>query len=93
MRQFLADREEAGKNIDVENCELSWHWGQTLDPYGVYTLLPEEKQIQRNYFVRSSKSCGWVHEDDLPPDIFAAFRKALPALMQREDDRFWELLD
>ena len=41
VQQFLADRKEAGKTIDVENCELSWGWAHTLDPYGVHTLSLE----------------------------------------------------
>ena len=92
VQQFLADRKEVGKTIDVENCEVFLCYGPTMDPYGVHTLLPEEEQIQRHYFVRSPQSGGWVHERDLPPAIRTTFRKASPALMKQEDDRFFEML-
>jgi len=35
---------EAAKMIDVATCEIMWWWGQTLDPYGVHQLRPEEEQ-------------------------------------------------
>ena len=91
VQLFLADRKEAGKTIDVENCEFTWCWGQILDPYGVRSLSPEAYQVGRNYFVRSPKSGGWVHDGDLPPDTLTAFYKALPALMKQEENRLpWD---
>jgi len=36
---------EAAKMIDVATCEIMWWWGQTLDPYGVHQLRPEEEQV------------------------------------------------
>jgi hypothetical protein len=83
VRQFLAGRKEAGKTIDVENCEFTWCWGEILDPYGVHSWPPEEYQVGRIYFVRSLESGGWVSHYDLPPAILKAFYEALPNLISR----------
>jgi hypothetical protein len=32
VKQWLAKRKEAGKAIDVATCEITWEYGQTLDP-------------------------------------------------------------
>jgi hypothetical protein len=33
-RPQLTERKEAGKSIDVATCEITWTYGQILDPYG-----------------------------------------------------------
>ena len=40
-QQWRAPRKEAGLKIDPKTAEVSWRYGQTLDPYGVLGL-PEE---------------------------------------------------
>jgi hypothetical protein len=73
MREWVASRKEAGRQIDVETCELGrWH-AYDADPYGADPDLPEEmRQLGTNRFVRSPESRGWVCEDDLPPDKVTA---------------------
>jgi hypothetical protein len=82
-------QKEAGLCIDPGNAEVHWHWGQTLDPYGVDPELPEEhKQTQRLYFARSPGSANWVCFYDLPE----ATRDALWKRLERgEFDRDDEL--
>jgi hypothetical protein len=70
LEAWLANRKEAGRAFDIETCELGRWYAYDLDPYGVSQLSPEEQQIGKNRFVRSSESRGWVHESDLPSDKF-----------------------
>jgi hypothetical protein len=71
-RAWLASRKEAGRKIDIATCEFGcWHvnW---IDPYGIQEALgeplPEEYDgyIEKDYFVRSPESRGWVNVSDLP---------------------------
>ena len=55
--------------IDPETAEVDWEYGQVMDPYGVYSDLPEEcQQVGRQYFARSPGSDIWVHFRDLPDE-------------------------
>ena len=73
MQQWVASREEAGRKIDIETCELGCWYAYDCDPYGADPDLPEEmKQIGTNRFVCSPESHGWVHEGDLPLASFKA---------------------
>jgi hypothetical protein len=66
-QQWLAIRKEAGLKIDPETAEVDWEYGLVMDPYGVYSDLPEEcQQVGRQYFARSPASDIWVHFRDLP---------------------------
>jgi hypothetical protein len=66
--------EIAGCQIDPENAEVHWRFGQVVDPYGVYPDLPPECDcVGRLYFARSPGSRIWVEYGDLPE----ATRKAL----------------
>jgi hypothetical protein len=57
VEEWLAIRKEEGLKIDPETAEVSWHYAQTLDPYGVDQNLTEEcQQIGREYFARSPGS-------------------------------------
>ena len=69
---WLASRQEAGLKIDPETAEVEWTYAQTLDPYGVYPLLPEEYCVGREYFARSPGSDVWVWFGDLPDAIRSA---------------------
>ena len=69
---WLASRKEAGLKIDPETAEVEWIYAQTLDPYGVYPLLPEEYCVGREYFARSPGDDVWVWFGDLPDAIQSA---------------------
>jgi hypothetical protein len=73
VEEWLAIRKEEALKIDPEIAEVTWHYAQTLDPYGVYPDLPEECQcIGREYFARLPGSDIWVHFGDLPDEIHDA---------------------
>ena len=70
IRQWLETRKEAGKHIDPITAEVTWSYAQVLDPYGVYSDLPEEAYcVGREYFARSSESDIWVWFGDLPDEV------------------------
>jgi hypothetical protein len=72
--KFLAARRDEGRLIDPTTAETNWWWGQTLDPYGILELSPEEYQIQRLYFARRPGSDIWVEVGDLPEETREAIR-------------------
>jgi hypothetical protein len=64
----------AGRQIDPENAEVHWRFGQVVNPYGVYPDLAAECDcVGRLYFARRSGSRIWIEFSDLPD----ATRKAL----------------
>jgi hypothetical protein len=70
---WLAIRKEAALKIDPKTAEVEWTYAQTLDPYGVDPVLPEEYwQVGRAYFARSPGSDVWVWFGDLPDAIRSA---------------------
>jgi hypothetical protein len=89
LRAWLASRKEAGRNIDIETCELGWWYTQDADPYGIYRALGEFNeamyQVGRNRFVRSPDSQGWVCEDDLPIEKFCAMQERVERERQARD--------
>ena len=69
VQRLLASRKEAGLKIDPDTAEVCWEYGPVMDPYGVYSDLPEEcQQVGRQYFARSPGSDIWVHFWDLPDE-------------------------
>jgi hypothetical protein len=59
--------EIAGRQIDPENAEIYWRFGQVVDPYGVYPDVPPECDcVGRLYFARNPGSRVWVEFGDLP---------------------------
>ena len=66
-RWLVAAREE-GARIDPEVAEVTFEWGQSLDPYGIYLKaeMPEEEwgRVVRHYFARSPGG-EWISFDDL----------------------------
>jgi hypothetical protein len=70
FEQWVATREEAGRDIDIETCELGRWFALDMDPYGIREARGEEPypQVGTNRFVRSPESRGWVWEGDLPPE-------------------------
>ncbi len=72
VEEWLRIRKEAALKIDPETTEVTWHYGYTLDPYGIDPDLPEElKQIGRVRFARSPGSDIWVSFGDLPEGVLA----------------------
>jgi hypothetical protein len=80
LRQWLASRKEIAKTIDPVTCEIGW-WGvNECDPYGIRVmLLPDGPSLEReryenstshnrDVFVRSPDSNGWVYAFDLSND-------------------------
>ena len=88
LRQWLASREEAGRMIDIETCEMGfWYANANGDPYEIRDMLGEEAHLEKGYsdkfnWVRSAESRGWVNEGDLPLDK----SKAMYARIRREVD-------
>jgi hypothetical protein len=67
---WIATREDAGRAIDIETCELGrWH-ALDVDPYGIREARGEEpyEQIGTNRWVRSPASNGWIWEGNLPTE-------------------------
>jgi hypothetical protein len=81
LRQWLASRKEAGRVIDIENCELGWWYAELSDPYGIYKALgefsEEDSCVGRERFVRSPESNGWISEVDLPEEKLNALRERI----------------
>ena len=73
---WLASRQEAGLKIDPETAEVEWTYAQTLDPYGVYPLLPEEYCVGREYFARSPGSDVWVCLETCPTQSKVRYGKS-----------------
>ena len=60
-------RKAVGLHINPEIAEVTWTYGQTLDPYGDEPNVPDEYwQVGREYFARSPGSNVWINFSDLP---------------------------
>jgi hypothetical protein len=78
--QWLAIRKEAALKIDPETAEVTFDYGQILDPYGVRHDLHEECDcVGRIYFARAPGSDVWVCFYDLPEEISERMWKLLRA--------------
>jgi hypothetical protein len=67
-KEWLASREEIGRQIDPEAVDVIWRFGPVLDPYGLCEPHPDEIcLIGREYFARSLDKEDRVSFDDLPP--------------------------
>ena len=103
VEQWLQVRKEAALDIDPQTAEITWHWRNVLDPYGVYPDLPEEyRQIGREFFARSPHSEIWVSFDDLPDDVRQALYTRGPSpkdiatkfdLSQRLAGKHWIIVE
>jgi hypothetical protein len=69
---FRANRKAAGREIDVETCDVTAWYVDLDDPYGLNR--PPSGCIAKTIFVASAESGGWVLEDDLPKDKWRALR-------------------
>ena len=66
-KAWLAIRKEAAKTIDPATAEVTWWHRQVIDPYGIFTELPEDAEcVGRSYFARAPDSEVWVSFSDLP---------------------------
>jgi hypothetical protein len=66
---FLANRKEAGKAIDLENCEVFTSCVNILDPYGLFHVPEEWTNIGDVEFVRNRPDGVWVSRYELPEEI------------------------
>jgi hypothetical protein len=80
--------EIAGHQIDPENAEVYWRFGQVVDPYGVYPDLPPECDcVGRLYFARNFGSSVWIKFGDLPDATRVALeRKTRNSLAKLDDE-------
>ena len=73
-------RREEAKHVDPETAETNWWYGQTLDPYGVISAMPEHlSQVGRECFARRPCSDIWVHFGDLTPTCATSFGRSTAA--------------
>jgi hypothetical protein len=64
---WLQIRKDAAARIDPTTAEVTFNWGQVLDPYGVDPDLPPDcYQVGRIYFARNPDEEIWVSFYDLP---------------------------
>jgi hypothetical protein len=76
IKAWLDERKREALLIDPATAEVHWSFGQTLDPYGMISALPEElQQVGREYFARRPGSDIWVHFGDFPDDVRKKLRK------------------
>ena len=73
VEQILANRMREELKIDPATAKVHWTWAQVLDPYGIFTLGPEEECVGRMYYAISPESGMRVWFGDLPDTT----RKAL----------------
>ncbi len=74
IKEFYANIEEAGRQIDLETCEGCWETIDESDPYGVE--LAPYGVINCVLFVRN-KGCqdDWIWVSDLPEEKIQALRE------------------
>ena len=66
VEDWLAIRKEEGRKIDPSTAEWGLCYAQVVDPYDVYSEIPEECDcIGREYFARRPGSEIWVAFSDL----------------------------
>ena len=79
--QLDAERKFAGRHINPDTAELSWGWGEIMDPYGDLPDLPDEGYcIGRLYFARSPDGGMWISFNDLPKKTHDALWKKMEEL-------------
>jgi hypothetical protein len=66
VEKFRALRKAEGLRIDPSTAEVTWIYAFTLDPYGIYDLPEEDRQVGREYFARVPGGDIWVNFGDLP---------------------------
>lgn len=77
--EFLAIRKAEAKEIDPTTAEVSWGYGQVLDPYGILDLPEDCDCVGRNYFARNQGSNIWVSDADIADDTWRALSRRASA--------------
>lgn len=74
LDRLNAERKAEGRLIDPQTAEVTWQYGEIIDPYGDdgLFLADKERQIGRVYFARDPQRRYWVAFQDLPPLTAAA---------------------
>jgi hypothetical protein len=79
--------EIAGRQIDRENAEVYWSFGQAAGPYGVYPDPPSEYDcVVRSYFARNSESSVWIEFGVLADATTEAFERNSSNSLEKLDD-------
>jgi hypothetical protein len=82
-RQWMVSREEAGRKIDPETCEIARWYVNEDDPYGLWCRLDPDpdyelnSQIGKSRWVRSPDSDGWVNQQHLSHEQYLAIEKRI----------------
>jgi hypothetical protein len=70
IERWVSTRKEAGRQIDIQTCDIVARWTYEADPYGLLMAKGElsepMQQMGRTRFVMSPDSDGWINEEDLP---------------------------
>lgn len=75
VEDWLAIRKEEGRKIDPSTAEWGLCYAQVVDPYDVYSEIPEECDcIGREYFARRPGSEIWVAFSDLSEETRSTYR-------------------
>jgi hypothetical protein len=92
--EWLAIRKQAGLKINPATAEVTWGWGQIMDPYGIDPDLPAEYDcVGRVHFARSPGSDVWVSFYDLPKGIVERLWERIGTGELHEPDWFGVLFD
>src|SRR5262249_23039989 len=88
--EFLANRRAEGFKIDPATATVHWTWAYVPDPYGIFTLDPEEKCVGRMYYAISPES-GMVWFGDLSQATQKALWERIKSgrLSFEDDDLSW----
>ena len=91
VEQFLANQREERLKIDPATAKVHWSWAYVVDPYGIFTLCPEEKCVGRMYYAISPESGMRVWFGDLPDTIQKALWNRIKSgqLSFEDDDLSW----
>jgi hypothetical protein len=91
VEQFLANRRGQGLKIDPATAKVHWKWAHVFDPYGIFTLCPEEKCVGRMYYAISPESDIRVWFGDLPVAIQKTLWERIKSgqLSFEDDDLSW----
>lgn len=87
IKQFIADRRIEGSKLNPETAEMMWIHSNVVDPY---RLRPYEEGdcVGREYFARDMGSDNWIHQADVPDEIWAQIWDRHKALYPRRPALF-----
>jgi hypothetical protein len=76
VKDWLASRKEAALKIDPETALISRAYVYSMNPYGVYSNIPDHaKEVTDDHYVRSPGSKIWVYRGDLPKETARALEE------------------